>query len=473
MTVPAFAVVGHPNKGKSSIVATLSQDESVRISPQPGTTTHCRRFPMRVDAEVLYELVDTPGFQRARRALDWMRRRESSAAGRPEIVRRFVEEHRGDALYAHECELLTPLLEGAGILYVVDGSRPYGIEYEAEMEILRWTARPRMALINMIGSGDHVDEWTTALGQYFGIVRRFDALTAEFDKRLELLGAFGQLSEQWRANLERAVAALEADRERRRSRAALAIAEMLVDMLTLRVSKRFAAEADVEPVKQPLLERYREQLRARERNGRAAVEHIYDHYRLQRRESEFDGFDAGLFSTATWSLFGLTRGQLLATAAVGGAGVGGAVDIAVGGTSLLLGAGIGALVGGASAWYSFARIAETRVLGLPLGGVELSVGPMSSRNLPYVVLGRALFHHALVARRSHASRAPLELGRMAAATGAQALAAPRRKAFEGQFARLRRAGRRAGTVADLAELVAAELAREGRADAGLAQHAGH
>ena len=128
---------------------------------------------------------------------------DGSAAGRPDIVRRFVEEHRGEALYAHECELLTPLLEGAGILYVVDGSRPYGIEYEAEMEILRWTARPRMALINMIGSGDYVEEWTTALGQYFGIVRRFDALTAEFDKRLELLGAVGQLSEQWRSNLER------------------------------------------------------------------------------------------------------------------------------------------------------------------------------------------------------------------------------------------------------------------------------
>ncbi len=97
---------------------------------------------------------------------------------------------------------------------------------------------------------------------------------------------------------------------------------------------------------------------------------------------------------------------------------------------------------------------------------------MSSRNLPYVVLGRALFHHALVARRSHASRAALELGRMAAATGAQALAAPQRKAFEGRFAQLRRAGRRAATLAELAELVAAELARGGRADAGLAQGAG-
>ena len=34
---PRFAIVGHPNKGKSSIVATLAQDDSVPVSPLPGT----------------------------------------------------------------------------------------------------------------------------------------------------------------------------------------------------------------------------------------------------------------------------------------------------------------------------------------------------------------------------------------------------------------------------------------------------
>ena len=59
---PRFAVVGHPNKGKSSIVATLAEDDSVAISPVPGTTKRARVYPMRVDGEVLYELIDTPGF---------------------------------------------------------------------------------------------------------------------------------------------------------------------------------------------------------------------------------------------------------------------------------------------------------------------------------------------------------------------------------------------------------------------------
>jgi ribosome biogenesis GTPase A len=47
--VPEFAVVGHPNEGKSSVLSTLAEDDSVRISPVPGETRECRRFPVRVD----------------------------------------------------------------------------------------------------------------------------------------------------------------------------------------------------------------------------------------------------------------------------------------------------------------------------------------------------------------------------------------------------------------------------------------
>jgi hypothetical protein len=56
------------------------------------------------------------------------------------------------------------------------------------MEILRWTGRPRMALVNRIGAGNHVEEWKKALGQFFSIVREFDANRAGFDDRIRLLG---------------------------------------------------------------------------------------------------------------------------------------------------------------------------------------------------------------------------------------------------------------------------------------------
>ena len=67
MTTPVFAVVGRPNKGKSSIVATLARDDAVYIDAKAGSTKEAHSYPMKVDGETLYELVDTPGLQRARR----------------------------------------------------------------------------------------------------------------------------------------------------------------------------------------------------------------------------------------------------------------------------------------------------------------------------------------------------------------------------------------------------------------------
>ena len=77
--------------------------------------------------------------------------------------------------------MLKPITEGAGILYVVDGAMPYSIEYEPEMEILRWTGQPSIAVINPIGGDVHVHDWRRALEQYFRIVRVIDALTAPFE----------------------------------------------------------------------------------------------------------------------------------------------------------------------------------------------------------------------------------------------------------------------------------------------------
>ena len=407
--VPTLAVVGHPNKGKSSIVSTLAHDDSVLVAPDPGTTTICRSYPMRVDGEVQYVLVDTPGFQRARRALAWMQERETHAGEHRDVVARFVAEHRDSGTFDDECELLRPLLEGAGILYVVDGSVPYGPEYEAEMEILRWTGQPSMALINPIESDRYVEDWRAALQQYFKIVRVFDALAAPFEARLDLLRGFGQLVDDWRAPLDAAVEVLADERGRDHRRVARALAGLLSRMLTEVVEKRLATDADP-ALYEPTLERdWKDALRELERAGRREIERIYGHRDIEREEGGFELLEQDLFSTDHWYFWGLNRRQLIASGAAGGAVVGGAIDVGVGGASLLLGSLVGAAIGGAGAWWSSHRLAHVRVLELPLGGRLLRCGPARSANFPYVVLGRALYHHARVAGRTHADRSALRL----------------------------------------------------------------
>jgi hypothetical protein len=435
MTTPVFAVVGHPNKGKSSIVATLARDETVAISPLPGTTVDDREYPMVIDGETLYMLVDTPGFQRARAALEWMQQQAGSATERPDIVRRFVEQHRNDPRFDAECNLLTPVLEGAGILYVVDGSRPFGQEYEAEMEILRWTGQPSLALINLIGDSDYTDEWHNALGQYFRIVRVFDAMTADFDKRIQLLLAFGQIREEWREPLERAVRVLQDEQAQRRELSARVIAEAIAAMITHTCRKRLSDDQADEAIRQQLRTSYTQDLIAMEQRCRSDVEQIYNYRHLERHEAVVQLLDEDLFARQTWDLFGLTRQQLIAAGSVGGAAAGGVIDLAVGGASLLMGAGLGALIGGASAWFTADRVADVRVLGRPLGGQVLGVGPMRNVNFPYVVLGRALLHHRMIEDRTHACRDPLDLQRASAPL--QSITAEHRKRLERVFSKMR------------------------------------
>jgi hypothetical protein len=428
--VPVFAVVGHPNKGKSSLVATLAQDDRVRIAQDPGTTTAATRYPMRVDGETLYVLVDTPGFQRARGVLSWLQaeaeRSGASAAERAGLVERFVRTAAHRDRFPDEVELLTPVVEGAGILYVVDGSVPYGAEYEAEMEVLRWTGRPSLAVINPIGEADHVESWRAALGQYFRVVRVFDALDGDFEKRLDLLRAFSELDEAWRDALRRAVEVLGADRAARRSRAAIEIAGLLAEATSLSVERRIGREESPEAYRASLEEEFRAGLRRLERRARAAVEAIYDFHGLDVEEGdEAEGateralLEEDLFSRETWLVFGLRARDLVAAGAATGAAAGGTIDAALGGATVLAGAAVGGLVGGVLGWLGGGRLAKLEVLRQPLGGQRVRFGPAQGANLVAVLLGRACLHQALLASRAHARRDRVRIGAAAEESAGQ------------------------------------------------------
>lgn len=409
MSVPVFAVVGHPNKGKSSLVATLARDPSVAIGTEPGTTSRTRRFPMKVDGETLYVLTDTPGFQRARAALDWMTRNEAGTASRPAVVERFVQAHQGEERFRDECELLQPIVEGAGIIYVVDGATPYGPEYDAEMEILRWTGQPSMAVINPIGSPRFVEAWRNALGQFFRVVRVLDVLKAPFDQQIDVLRAFGQLKEDWRQPLERAVEALVDNREQQVEDSAGVMAELIASALSYEETRDIGRDDDPSLYSEDLKEAYDGQLRQFERRARAEVESIYGHGGVERNETEFELLETDLLSRESWLAFGLKKRDLVTVGAVGGALIGGAADATLLGASFLTGTLLGGVIGGTLGYLSSDKLADVKILSQPLGGQRLRCGPTRNLQFPFVLLNRARLHFAVVAGRTHAQRGILKV----------------------------------------------------------------
>lgn len=403
-THPKFAVVGHPNKGKSSIVSALALDDSVQISDTPGTTSKRRSFPLKVDGKILYELIDTPGFQRARRVLAWLEQHDVSADKKHEIVSAFINEHREDARFNDEIELLEPVMQGAGIIYVVDGSKPYGEEYEAEMEVLRWTGQPSMALINHIEDADYSEEWKRALGQYFKMVRTFNPMQTNLDQHINILESMAQLREEWIAPVKASIKLFERYQEQKLDQSSQLISRLIVDALS-HVEKLTLSDDEVsDSTKEKIEINYKERLRHIELDIQKKIERVWDHAHLQKEQSMLTFEDLDLFSEEAASVFGLTRKELMITGVTSGAVTGAGIDLLFAGHTLLLGGAIGGLVGAAGAYFGFDELSDIKVMGQTLGKRTLVMGPMKNRNFPYILLGRALFHTSQTANRSHASR---------------------------------------------------------------------
>ena len=111
-STPAFAIVGHPNEGKSSVVSTLAENDRVRISATPGETLVCETFPVIIDDREIVRFIDTPGFQNPRKTLRWMKANEDC---NDRIVQAFIDTHTDDPDLAQDCELLPPLRKGRGL----------------------------------------------------------------------------------------------------------------------------------------------------------------------------------------------------------------------------------------------------------------------------------------------------------------------------------------------------------------------
>lgn len=422
--VVSLVIVGRANTGKSTLVATLTEDRSIRISDVPGTTTEAHRLVVHANGVPVLAVIDTPGFEDAVGALKELQKLSKSVADRAEAVRAFVEKAEREDTFVSERRLLKPILEGGAILYVADAAYPWRKNFEAELEILRWTGQPRVGLINRSAEGNFEEEWRNALDQYFSIVRSISARDSTWDERLSLLSDIASLREAWRAPILTVVNQLRVQWHRRRQDSARAIATMMVDSLTHTRRERVVRPDDLVADQQRLEQAFADDLRGLEEHSRKTVEGIYGYSALHRAsgsEMEAPRLEEDLFSRETWNALGLKPSQLMLAGTTGGALSGLAIDAATGGTTLGLGALVGGAIGLAGAVYvGRDQIAKASIESAGVRVPEalrkradasksIVVGPHKGPNFPWVLLVRALGHWYAVERRTHAQEGALEV----------------------------------------------------------------
>jgi hypothetical protein len=415
---PTFAIVGAVNHGKSSVVSTLAEDDTVRVSKIPGETANCQEFRLRD----LFAFYDTPGFQNPRDMLPEV----AIAISSPEplsVFRAFAERHGRNSDFEAELLLIQPILQGAGIIYVVDGSEPLREIHNAEMEILRLTGQPRLAIINRTGNADHVSEWKRRLGLHFNAVREFNAHHANFSDRLELLETLAGIDQSCKPKLMGAVAALREEWEQRLFDCAGVVTDLLFKALQHREIDSSGKNASPGSAK-ALRRRFIQRLARLETECHDGLIHLFGHHLVEAISADAGFLDSELFSDETWRMFGLTQKQtLVASAGLGattGVALGAKVEIATLGSTLgtvsAAGATIGAGIGAVAALLVGKKRPEIEVKmplltgRLPwiskwkLSGSEMRVGPCAAVNFPWILIDRALGVFTYVVNRAHARR---------------------------------------------------------------------
>ena len=400
---PEFAILGHPNEGKSSVLSTLAEDDSVRVSPTPGETTECRTFPVLIDGQELLRFTDTPGFQNPARVLSEFKKLENNGE---KIIAEFRQSAAGVPELRDDCELLKPVERGAGIIYVVDGSRPVRNVDRMEMEILRLTGKPRMAIINCKDEDlGFLDEWKVEFRKNFNSNQLFNAHRATYAERIRLLEALKSIDQDWYNPLSAVISAFRKDWKGRNSHATEIMVELLTDCLSLKLSKNISSPSEEETARGVLFQNYKTTLEQKEKSAQQQIRALFKHNIFNYHLPPHSILPENLFDEKNWQLLGLTKRQTIIAGGLGGATIGAGLDVAALGHALGLFTALGGVAGALGALFGGENLsARAQIGGIPLGGETVQVGPPKSIDLLFILLNRALLYYQHTINWAHGRR---------------------------------------------------------------------
>ena len=231
---PVFVITGPPNKGKSSLVSALANDDRVEIGPIAGTTVESQDYQYKIDGELMFTIWDTPGFENPRSALSILKEMGlSESEYNRHVFEDFINAKKNEEIFKSEVEIFSCFYPKSIIVYVIDSSVPFSeSRYMHEINIIKLTGLKSIAIYNPISNDTGKEEWEFFLNKHFNMVKEFNPKETSFKNKLNLLEGISHLERDWHVKVKETIRKLEEHREFIIEDAANVVSNALINIYT-------------------------------------------------------------------------------------------------------------------------------------------------------------------------------------------------------------------------------------------------
>jgi len=277
---------------------------------------------------------------------------------------------------------------------------------KAEMEILRLTGRPRMAILNCKqNESGFLDRWQHEFRKHFNSIRVFNSVQATYAERIALLESLKSIDQAIESVLELVIRAFKADWDARTRQSAGLITALLEEVLSYRKTVALGEGGDEEELQEKMRAAFTRFVGKKERSTHRRIRKLFKHNIFTPELPSQSILRQDLFSEKTWQFLGLNQRQLIMTGGLGGAALGAGLDLAAAGITFGVFSAIGGVLGAAGTALKGREILSgVRLLGMKLDQQQLKFGPVNNIQLMYILLDRVLLFYSLVINWAHGRR---------------------------------------------------------------------
>lgn len=407
-----IAIIGDPNKGKSSFVSTFAYNDGIAVSSKSGETIKSSCHPLKIENETVYELYDTPGFNNDEKLFEYINENETKFLNIYELIKIFIEDYKENNDFSKDIEILKVLIEKPIIIYVVNNSIEYNPSFDCSLEIIKKFNLPSFIIYNQHDKDkDERKSWENIENKYFISSFEYNVLDSSFNNKIDFLEMLEEKiqDKNLKNQLCKSIEVLNKDFKRRLDFSYEELSNIFYKIInhTKKYKESDLLKKNIEKKEAEFIE----EIKLQEKSFYSLIEKEWGFNNLEKeiielKEIEIDAKFSEKILGASKNI--LTVMGIIIGASIGG-GIGLSVDTAFFFGSMGMGTAIGTIGGASSGLISIllgTNLIKKKTKGYGIN--KITILELIKVNTKIVILTKMYLFVELISIRSHAKRDKLK-----------------------------------------------------------------